>query len=174
VNRKQVQCLMRRMGSAALGPKLRTTRPAPGHRIYPCLLRNVTIERANPVWAADITYFPIGHGFLSLVAIIDWAARAVLAWRLSNTMDVSFCLSALDEAFAKFGKPKILNTDQGSQFISAAFTRAPRQSRRSLKYEDVHLRGYADGREAARGIAEWIAFYNESRPHQALAHRAPM
>src|SRR6185437_4286590 len=120
VNRKRVQRLMRLMGIAALGPKPRTTKPAPGHKIYPYLLRGVTIERANHVWAADITYIPIGRGFLYLVAIIDWASRAVLAWRLSNTMDVSFCLAALEEAFARFGRPKIFNTDQGSQFTSAA------------------------------------------------------
>ena len=140
-------------------------------------------------------YIPIGRGFLYLVAIIDWASRAVLAWRLSNTMDVSFCLAALEEALAKFGKPEIFNTDQGSQFTSAAFTGALAQAGvaismdgrgrwmdnvfierlwRSLKYEDVYLKGYADGREAARGIAEWVAFYNHRRPHQALADRTPM
>jgi putative transposase len=195
VNRKRVQRLMRLMGIAALGPKPRTTKPAPGHKIYPYLLRGVTIERANHVWAADITYIPIGRGFLYLVAIIDWASRAVLAWRLSNTMDVSFCLAALEEAFARFGRPKIFNTDQGSQFTSAAFTGTLDKAGvaismdgrgrwmdnvfierlwRSLKYEDVYLKGYADSREAARGIAAWIAFYNERRPHQALADRAPM
>jgi putative transposase len=195
VNRKRVQRLMRRMGIAALGPKPRTTKPAPGHKIYPYLLRDMTIDRANHVWAADITYIPIGRGFLYLVAIIDWASRAVLAWRLSNTMDVSFCLAALEEAFARFGRPEIFNTDQGSQFTSAAFTGALIEAGvaismdgrgrwmdnvfierlwRSLKHEDVYLKGYADGREAGRGIAEWIAFYNERRPHQALADRAPM
>ena len=195
VNRKRMQRLMRRMGIAALGPKPSTTKPAPGHKIYPYLLRNLTIERANHVWAADITYIPIGRGFLYLVAIIDWASRAVLAWRLSNTMDVSFCLSALEEALARFGKPEIFNTDQGSQFTSAAFTGALIKAGvaismdgrgrwmdnvfierlwRSLKYEDVYLKGYADGREASRGIAEWLAFYNERRLHQALGYRAPM
>ena len=122
VNRKRVQRLMRLMGIAALGPKPRTSKPAPGHKIYPYLLRNLTIERANHVWAADITYIPIGRGFLYLVAIIDWASRAVLAWRLSNTMDVSFCLAALEEARAKFGKPEIFNTD--SQRITASFRAA--------------------------------------------------
>ena len=121
VNRKRVQRLMRPMGIAALGPKPRTSKPAPGHRIYPYLLRNLTIERANHVWAADITYIPIGRGFLYLVAIIDWASRAVLAW-LSNAMDVSFCLAALEEARAKFGKPEIFNTD--SQRINASFRAA--------------------------------------------------
>ena len=112
VNRKRVQRLMRRIGIAALGPKPCTTRPAPGHKIFPYLLRNLAIDRPNQVWAADITYIPIGRGFLYLVAVIDWASRAVLAWRLSNTMDVSFCVSALEEALARFGRPEIFNTDQ--------------------------------------------------------------
>jgi putative transposase len=116
INRKRVQRLMRRMGIAALGPKPRTTKPVPGHKIFPYLLRGVTIDRPNQVWASDITYIPIGRGFLYLVAVIDWASRAVLSWRLSNTMDVSFCVAALEEALARFGKPEIFNTDQGSQF----------------------------------------------------------
>jgi putative transposase len=195
VNRKRVQRLMRKMGIAALGPKPRTTKPAPGHRIFPYLLRNMAIERPNQVWAADITYIPIGRGFLYLVAIMDWASRAVLAWRLSNTMDVSFCVSALEEALVRFGTPDIFNTDQGSQFTSAAFTGTLAKAGikismdgrgrwmdnvfierlwRSLKYEDIYLKGYADGREARAGIASWIGFYNGRRPHQALANRTPM
>ena len=195
INRKRVQRLMRRMGIAALGPKPRTTKPAPGHTIFPYLLRDMTVERPNQVWAADITYIPVGRGFLYLVAVMDWSSRAVLAWRLSNTMDVSFCVSALEEALARFGTPEIFNTDQGSQFTSAAFTgvlaaagiRISMDGRgrwmdnvfierlwRSLKHEDVYLKGYVDGREAKAGIAEWIAFYNNFRPHQALANRAPM
>jgi putative transposase len=195
INRKRVQRLMRRMGIAALGPKPRTTKPAPGHRIYPYLLRNMTIDRPNQVWAADITYIPIGRGFLYLVAIMDWASRAVLAWRLSNTMDVSFCVSALEEALARFGTPLIFNTDQGSQFTSAAFTGTLAAAGiaismdgrgrwmdnvfierlwRSLKYEDVYLKGYADGREAKAGIGQWVAFYNGQRPHAALGNRTPM
>src|SRR5947209_4271197 len=122
VNRKRVQRLMRRMGIVALGPKPRTTKPAPGHTIFPYLLRDMTIERPNQVWAADITYIPVGRGFLYLVAVMDWSSRAVLAWRLSNTMDVSFCVSALEEALTRFGTPEIFNTDQGSQFTSTAFT----------------------------------------------------
>jgi putative transposase len=194
INRKRVQRLMRRMGIAAL-PKPRTTKPAPGHTIFPYLLRDVTVERANQVWAADITYIPVGHGFLYLVAVMDWSSRAVLAWRLSNTMDVSFCVSALEEALARFGTPEIFNTDQGSQFTSAAFTgmltaagiRISMDGRgrwmdnvfierlwRSLKHEDIYLKGYADGRDARAGIADWIAFYNHLRPHQALANRTPM
>jgi putative transposase len=195
VNRKRVQRLMRKMGIAALGPKPRTTKPAPGHKIFPYLLRGLVINRPNHVWAADITYVPIGRGFLYLVAVMDWASRAVLAWRLSNTMDVSFCVSALEEALARFGKPEIFNTDQGSQFTSAAFTgtlaaagvRISMDGRgrwmdnvfierlwRSLKHEDIYLKGYADGREAKAGIAAWITFYNLRRPHQALANRTPM
>ena len=195
INRKRVQRLMRRMGIEALGPKPRTSAPAPGHKIYPYLLRGLTIDRPNQVWAADITYIPIGRGFLYLVAVIDWASRAVLSWNLSNTMDASFCVAALEEALAKFGKPQIFNTDQGSQFTSADFTsvlikagvRISMDGRgrwmdnvfierlwRSLKYEDVYLKGYADGREARAGIGDYFAFYNERRLHQALNHRAPM
>jgi putative transposase len=116
INRKRVQRLMRLMGIAAIGPKPRTSRPAPGHKIYPYLLRDLVIDRANQVWAADITYLPMSRGFLYLVAIVDWASRAVLAWRLSNSMDVSFCLEALDEALARFGKPEIFNTDPFAAF----------------------------------------------------------
>jgi putative transposase len=195
INRKRMQRLMRRMGIAALGPKPRTTKPAPGHKIFPYLLRNLAIDRPNQVWAADITYVPIGRGFLYLVAVMDWASRAVLAWRLSNTMDVSFCVGALEEALARFGRPEIFNTDQGSQFTSTAFTgtlaaagiRISMDGRgrwldnvfierlwRSLKYEDIYLKGYADGREARAGIGAWFAFYNARRPHQALRNRTPM
>ena len=195
INRKRVQRLMRQMGIAALGPRPRTTKRAPGHKVFPYLLRGLVIDRPNQVWAADITYIPIGRGFLYLVAIMDWASRAVLSWRLSNTMDSAFCVEALEEALARFGRPEIFNTDQGSQFTSAAFTgtlidagvRISMDGRgrwmdnvfierlwRSLKYEDVYLKGYADGREAKLGIASWIAFYNTRRPHMALDHRAPM
>jgi putative transposase len=159
---------MCKMGIAALGPKPRTTKPASGHKIFPHLLRSVAVERPNQVWC--ITYIPLGRGFLYLVAVMDWASRAVLAWRLSNTMDVSFCVSVLEEALARFGTPEIFNTDQGSQFTSAAFTgvlmvvgvRISMDGRgrwmdnvfierpwRSLKHEDICLKGYADGRESA-------------------------
>ena len=195
INRKRVRRLMRLMGLTALGPKPQTSQPAPGHKIYPYLLRGLVIERANQVWAADITYVPIGRGFLYLVAIMDWASRAVLAWRLSNTLDADFCVRALEEALARFGRPAIFNTDQGSQFTSTAFTsvlqrigvRISMDGRgrwldnvfierlwRSLKYEEVYLKSYADGREARTGIAAWIVFYNATRPHQALDGRAPM
>jgi putative transposase len=195
IDRKRVRRLMRRMGIEALGPKPRTSNPAPGHKIYPYLLRDVTIDRPNQVWAADITYIPIGRGFLYLVAVIDWASRAALSWRLSNTMDASFCVAALEEALARYGKPEIFNTDQGSQFTGSAFTgvlieagvRISMDGRgrwmdnvfieriwRSLKYEDVYLRGYADGREAKAGIGAYFAFYNERRLHQGLGYRTPM
>jgi putative transposase len=195
IDRKRARRLMRRMGIEALGPKPRTSNPAPGHKIYPYLLRHLTIDRPNQVWAADITYIPIGRGFLYLVAVIDWVSRAVLSWRLSNTMDASFCVAALEDALARYGKPEIFNTDQGSQFTSAAFAgvlieagvRISMDGRgrwmdnvfiervwRSLKYEDVYLKGYADGREAKAGIGEYFAFYNEQRLHQALGYRAPM
>jgi len=195
INRKRVQRLMRQMGIAALGPRPRTTRRAPGHKIYPYLLRGLATDRPNQVWAADITYLPIGRGYLYLVAVIDWASRAVLSWRLSNTMDSRFCIEALEEALARFGRPEIFNTDQGSQFTSTAFTEVLigagvsismdgrgrwmdnvfiERLWRSLKYEDVYLKGYADGREARAGIASWIAFYNTQRPHMALGHRTPM
>jgi putative transposase len=195
INRKRMQRLMRRMGIAALGPKPRTTKPVPGHKIFPYLLRGMTIDRPNQVWAADITYIPIGRGFLYLVAVIDWASRAVLSWRLSNTMEAAFCVAALEEALARYGRPEIFNTDQGSQFTGAAFTgtlmaagvKVSMDGRgrwmdnvfierlwRSLKYEDIYLKGYADGYEARAGIAAWVAFYNSQRPHQALGNRAPM
>jgi putative transposase len=195
INRKRVRRLMREMGIAALGPQPRTTKPAPGHKIYPYLLRDLRVERPNQVWCADITYIPIGRGFLYLVAVMDWASRAVLAWRLSNTMDTSFCVAALEEALARFGKPEIFNTDQGSQFTSVAFTgalaaagiRISMDGRgrwmdnvfierlwRSLKHEEVYLKGYADGGEAKAGIGSWIAFYNTRRPHQALGYCTPM
>ncbi len=195
INRKRVQRLMRQIGIVALGPKPNTSKPAPGHRIYPYLLRDLKIERPNQVWCADITDVPIGRGFLYLVAVMDWSSRAVLSWRLSNTMDASFCVAALEDALARHGRPEIFNTDQGSQFTGGEFTgtleragiRISMDGRgrwmdnvfierlwRSLKYEDVYLKAYADGREAKAGIAAWITFYNELRFHQALGHRTPM
>jgi putative transposase len=195
VNRKRVQRLMRRMGIVALGPKPATSKPAPGHKVYPYLLRDLVITRPNQVWAADLTYIPMARGFLYLVAILDWASRAVLSWRLSNSMDGSFCLEALEAALARCGRPEIFNTDQGSQFTSAAFTgrleaagiRISMDGRgrwmdnvfverlwRSLNYEEVHLKAYADGRAARAGIGAWMAFYNGQRPHQALGYRTPM
>ena len=195
VNRKHVQRLMRVMGIVALVPRPGTSKPAPGHKIYPYLLRNVAITEPNHVWAVDITYIPMEHGFLYLVAVIDWASRAVLAWRLSNTMDTRFCTDALDEALARHGKPRIFNSDQGSQFTSEAFTSRLiaagvaismdgrgrfldnifiERLWRSIKYEEVHLKAYADGSEARAGIGSWMTFYNEERPHQAMDNQMPM
>jgi putative transposase len=195
VNRKRVQRLMRLMGIEALVPRPGTSKAAPGNKIYPYLLRGLAIVEPNHVWAADITYVPMAHGFLYLVAIIDWASRAVLAWRVSNTMDTSFCLAALDEALARYGRPKIFNTDQGAQFTSAAFTGKLEAAGvaismdgrgrfmdnifierlwRSIKYEEIHLKAYADGREARAGIGDWMIFYNHRRPHQAHNNQTPM
>ena len=195
VNRKRVQRLMRLMGLEGLVPRPGTSKAAPGNKIYPYLLRGVTITEPNHVWASDITYIPMANGFLYLVAIIDWASRAVLAWRLSNTMDSAFCVEALEEALQRYGKPRIFNTDQGAQFTSAAFTGKLEAARiaismdgrgrfmdnifierlwRSIKYEEVHLKAYADGREARTGIGRWIDFYNHRRPHQAMSNQQPM
>ena len=195
VNRKRVQRLMRVMGIEALVPRPGTSKPAPGHKIYPYLLRGLAIAEPNHVWAADITYIPMARGFLYLVAIIDWASRAVLAWRLSNTIDSRFCVEALEEALELHGKPRIFNTDQGAQFTSAAFTDKLEKADvvismdgrgrfmdnifierlwRSIKYEEVHLKAYADGREARAGIGSWMTFYNFRRPHQAMNNQTPM
>jgi putative transposase len=195
VNRKRVRRLMRVMGIEALVPRPGTSKAAPGHRIYPYLLRGLAITEPNHVWASDITYIPMAHGFLYLVAIIDWASRAVLAWRLSNTIDSGFCVEALEEALARHGKPRIFNTDQGAQFTSAAFTGKLEAAGvaismdgrgrfmdnifierlwRSIKYEEVHLKAYADGREARAGIGSWMTFYNFRRPHQAMNNQMPM
>jgi putative transposase len=193
VNRKRVQRLMRLMGLEALGSKPTTSRPSAQHRVYPYLLRGLTIDRPNQVWAADITYIPMARGFLYLVVVMDWHSRYVLAWRLSNTMDTSFCLDVLEDALRK-GRPEIFTTDQGAQFTSAAFTdkleaagvRISMDGRgrwldnvfverlwRSLKHEEVHLKAYANGLEARIGIGQWLRFYNDSHLHQALAYKTP-
>lgn len=193
VNRKRVQRLMRLMGIEAIYPKRRTTWPGAGHKIYPYLLRNVAILRPNHVWGTDITYVPLRHGFLYLVAIMDWFSRYVLAWRLSNTLEGSFCLEALDEALAR-ARPEIFNSDQGSQFTAAAFTSRLESCGiavsmdgrgraldnvfverlwRSVKYEEVYLREYADGWEAEERLAAYFRFYSHERIHQALGYRTP-
>jgi putative transposase len=194
VNRKRVRRLMRQIGLEAIFQKPNTSKPNPEHQVYPYLLRGLTIDRPNQVWAADITYIPMPRGFLYLVAIMDWHSRKVLAWRLSNTLHADFCVEALEEALARFGRPEIFNTDQGSQFTSTAFTgmletagiRISMDGKgrcmdnifierlwRSLKYEDIYLRAYATGSEARLGIGRWMSAYNAIRPHQALAYQTP-
>jgi putative transposase len=193
VNRKRVQRLMRRMGIAAVGPRRRTTRPAAGHRIYPYLLRNLEVVRPDQVWCSDITYIPLRHGFLYLVAVMDWFSRYVLSWRLSNTLEGTFCREALEEALAA-GRPEIFNSDQGSQFTAAAFTSRLEACGvaismdgrgraldnvfierlwRSVKYEEVYLRDYTDGWEAEHGLERYFRFYCEERIHQGLGYRTP-
>ena len=192
--RHRVRRLMRLMGLEAIYQTPKTSAPHPAHRIYPYLLRNVAVDRPDHVWCADITYIPVRRGFLYLVAIMDWATRHVLAWRLSNTMDARFCIEALNEALAEYGKPEIFNTDQGSQFTSLDFTGVLKDANvaismdgrgrcmdnifierlwRSLKYEAVYLHEMTDGFAAERVIGEWIAFYNTERPHSALDGATP-
>jgi len=194
VNRKKVRRLMELMGICALYPKHRTSLPAGGHKIYPYLLRDLPIERANQVWAADICYIPMAKGFLYLVAIMDWASRKVLAWQLSNTLDSHFCVVALEDALRRNGTPEIFNTDQGAQFTSEPFTKTLQDAGvrismdgkgrwidnvfierlwRSLKYEEVYLKAYETVAEARRGIGGYFNFYNHERPHQALARLTP-
>ena len=193
VNRKRVRRLMRTMGLKAIYRRPMTSKPAPGHQIYPYLLSGMKITRPNQVWAADITYIPMARGFLYLVAIIDWYSRYVLSWRLSNTLDAGFCVEALKEALKK-GRPDIFNTDQGAQFTNETFTglleqhgvRISMDGRgsyndnlfierlwRSVKYEEVYLKAYQDGREARIGLGNYFRFYNTERPHQALGYRTP-
>jgi putative transposase len=195
VNRKRVQRLMRVMGLEALVPKPSTSRSRPEHKKYPYLLRGLQVTKANQVWATDITYIPLARGFCYLVAVVDWFSRAVLAWRLSNTLEVGFCVEALEEALENFGVPDIFNTDQGVHFTSEAFTsvllaRGVRISMdgkgrcldnvlverlwRSLKYEEVYLHAYEDARAARGGIGRYMRFFNQERPHQSLQYRTPM
>lgn len=194
VGRKRVRRLMATMGLAPIYQRPRTTVPHPEHRIYSYLLRDMVVDRPNQVWCADITYIPMRRGFLYLVAVMDWATRKVLAWRVSNTMDATFCIEALHEALARFGRPEIFNTDQGSQFTSQEFTDVLRTAGvrismdgrgrwmdnvfierlwRSLKYECVYLHAFETGSELRAGLARWIGYYNTRRPHSALAGRAP-
>ena len=193
VNRKRVRRLMQVMGLEAIYRRPNTSKPSPGHKVYPYLLRGLEINRVNQVWAADITYIPMARGFLYLVTIMDWYSRYVLASRLSNALEVDFCVAALEEALSK-GRPEIFNTDQGSQFTSEAFTgmllaqgvQVSMDGRgrcmdnvfverlwRSIKYEEVYLKAYQNGTEARRGIGAYLAFYNHERPHQALAYQTP-
>jgi putative transposase len=195
VGRTRVRRLMRLLGLQAIYQKPRTSIPNTEHRVYPYLLGDLVIERPNQVWCADITYIPMSRGFLYLVAVMDWHTRAVLSWRLSNTMDSGFCVEALEEALARYGTPEIFNTDQGSQFTSEDFTdmlikagvRISMDGKgrwmdnvfierlwRSLKYECVYLREFITGRDAHREIGTWLDYYNTERPHSSLADQTPM
>jgi putative transposase len=193
VNRKRVQRLMRRMGLEAIYPKPRLSLAGKGHRIYPYLLRGVKVERRDQVWSTDITYVPMDSGFMYLAAVIDWYSRYVLTWRLSNTLDGAFCTEMLDEVL-RGGKPEVFNTDQGVQFTAAAFTGRLEAAGvsvsmdgrgraldnvfverlwRSVKYEDIYIRGYDTVPALHRGLAKYFAFYNEERLHQSLGYRTP-
>jgi putative transposase len=194
VGRKRGRRLMGTMGLTPIYQRPRTSTPHPAHRVFPYLLRDVAIDRPNQVWCADITDLPMRRGFLSLVAVMDWASRKVLSWRVSNTLDVEFCLEAVEEALARFGRPEIFNTDQGSQFTSprfvgvlqAAGVRMSMDGRgrwldnvfierlwRSLKYECVDLHAFETGSELRAGLTKWIGYDNAGRPHSALAGQTP-
>jgi putative transposase len=192
--RLHVATLMKRMGIEALYRRPRTSKRAPGHAIFPYLLRKLPVTRPNQVWAMDITYIPMARGFVYLAAVVDWFSRKVLAWRLSITMDTAFCIEAVEDAMARFGKPEIFNTDQGSQFTSREFTglliaadiRISMDGKgawrdnvfverlwKSVKYEEVYLRAYASVSEARASIGRYLDFYNSRRPHQGLARQTP-
>jgi len=194
VNRKRIGRLMRNMGLSAIYQKPNTSKPHPEHKIYPYLLRGMMINKPNQVWCTDITYIPMRRGFLYLVAIMDWASRKVLSWRLSNTLDADFCVDALEEAIKHYGTPEIFNTDQGSQFTSDAFTSVLKDANirismdgkgrwmdnvmierlwRSLKYECIYLHAFETGSDVRQGINRWINHYNESRPHSKLDDKTP-
>ena len=194
IGREMVTALMRRMGIEALYRRPNTSKPEPWHKIFPYLLRGLKIDRPNQVWAMDITYIPMARGFVYLAAVADWFTRRVLSWRLSITMEVAFCIEAVEEALAKYGKPEIFNTDQGSQFTSAAFTGLLLESNvaismdgrgawrdnvfverlwRSVKYEEVYLRAYDSVAEARASLTRYLTFYNTRRPHSSLDARTP-
>jgi len=193
VNRKRIQRFMRKMGLEGISPGPSTSRPSPGHKVYPYLLKDMLIERPNQVWSSDITYVPLGQGYLYLVAVMDWYSRLVLSWRLSNSLDADFCVSALDEALEQ-GRPEIFNTDQGTQFTSAPFTDRLRSAAiaismdgrgraldnvfierlwRSVKYEDIYLKDYVSGADCQKGLRSYFNFYCHERPHQSLDYRTP-
>jgi putative transposase len=194
IGRQRVARMMKRMGIEALYRKPNTSKPAPGHKIYPYLLRGVAVERPNQVWAMDITYIPMARGFVYLAAVVDWFSRRVLAWRVSITLEVAFCLDAVEEALARHGRPEIFNTDQGSQFTSQDFTGLLFDNAiaismdgkgawrdnvfverlwRSVKYEEVYLRAYDSVAEARASIRRYLDFYNRKRPHSSLDARTP-
>ena len=194
IGRRHVATLMKRMGIEAIYRKPNTSKPAPGHKIYPYLLRNVPVIRPNQAWAMDITYIPMARGFVYLAAVVDWFSRRVLAWRLSITIEADFCIEALEEALARYGRPDIFNTDQGSQFTSAGFIAVLTKNNvaismdgkgawrdnvfverlwRSLKYEEVYLKAYDTVSEARASIGSYFGFYNTRRPHSSLGRQTP-
>jgi len=194
INRKRVQRLMRIMGLEAIYPKPRTSRPHPEHKLYPYLLRNLTIDRPNQVWAADITYIPMRKGHMYMVAVMDWHSRKVLSWRISNTLDTDFCIEALEEALQRYGKPNIFNTDQGTQFTSKEFTgrlikhdvkismdgRGRVQDNIfierlwwTVKYKYLYLWTFDNGAQLRSGLRRWYQMYNQERSHQALDNLTP-
>jgi len=194
VNRKRVQRLMRQMGLSGMAPGPNTSRPHPKHNVHPYLLRGVSVVRPNQVWSTDITYIRLAHGFAYLVAIIDWYSRRVLSWRISNSMEAMFCVDCLEEALYTHTKPETFNSDQGSQFTGDAFTGVLKREGvaismdgrgrafdnifverlwRSVKHEDVYLKGYASMSELTDGLTEYFVFYNSERPHQALGQKTP-
>jgi putative transposase len=194
INRKRVQRLMRQMSLQGMVPGPNTSRAHPQHQVYPYLLRGLEITRPNQVWSTDITYIRLAHGFVYLVAMMDWYSRKVLSWRISNSMDASFCVDCLEEALRNYGKPEIFNSDQGSQFTSADFTGVLKREEikismdgrgrafdnifverlwRNVKYEDVYLKGYATVGELLLGLSEYFALYNSERPHQSLQYKTP-
>jgi putative transposase len=194
IGRRHVATLMKRMGIEAIYRRPNTSKPAPGHRIYPYLLRGLTIDKPNHVWAMDITYIPMARGFVYLVAVVDWSSRRVLSHRVSITMEADFCIEALEEALARHGKPEIFNTDQGSQFTSEAFTGVLTKNGvaismdgkgswrdnvfverlwKSVKYEEVYLKAYEGVGDARASIGRYLEFYNTKRPHSSLDRRTP-
>src|SRR5688572_20365216 len=194
VGRLHVATLMKRMGIEALYRRPNTSKPAPGHQVYPYLLRKLPVTRPNQVWAMDITYIPMARGFVYLAAVVDWFSRRVLSWRLSITMEAAFCIEAVEEALARHGKPDIFNTDQGSQFTSVDFTAVLKKAEiaismdgkgawrdnvfverlwRSIKYEEVYLHAYKTVSEARAAIGRYLSFYNSRRPHSSLDRQTP-
>ena len=193
-NRKKVQRLVRLMGIEAVYPKPRTSRPHPEHKVYPYLLRGLTINRPNQVWATDITYIPMAKGFMFLVAIMDWHSRKILSWRISNTLETAFCIEALEEALSRYGKPEIFNTDQGSQFTSNTFTKILIDNKVAismdgrgrcqdnifierlwwtLKHQYINLHSFDTGKALRQGLGEWIRYYCHDRGHSSLDDRTP-
>lgn len=194
IGRLHVRTLMKKMGIEAIYRRPNTSKPAPGHKVYPYLLKNLAITRPNQAWAMDISYIPMARGFVYLCAVVDWFSRRVLSWKLSITLETAFCIEAVEEALSRYGKPEIFNTDQGSQFTSLDFIKLLKDAEisismdgkgawrdnvfverlwRSIKYEEVYLHAYETVSEARTGIARYLAFYNGRRPHSSLDRKTP-